>query len=319
MAVFPFEQLMYIGIFIGVLLVFEGLHQMLTRSETEKEARSRRMKMVASGLTAQERLGLLKPQETQWPLHRLPLVGRLPAQLRQAGMTVRPDLFLAACIALAAVTVVIASVFLGPLLAVVGGIALGAGGPLLLLKQVRKKRVDRIVSQLPDALDLMARGLKVGHPLNATLASVAEEMPDPIGTEFGILVDQISYGDDLSDATNDLADRIDQEDVRYLAAAISIQQGTGGDLSEVLNTLSRVIRDRIAMRRKVKAISAEGRMTAVFLSILPLIIFGITMITSPEYYGNVMDDPLFMPGAIIVTFLIVLNYLVMRRLVDLRI
>ena len=179
--------------------------------------------------------------------------------------------------------------------------------------------MTKLVTQLPDALDLMARGLRVGHPLNATISTVARDMIDPVATEFGIIVDQISYGDDLVGAFRDFADRAGLEDVRYLATSVAIQNGTGGDLSLILLTLSKVIRARIAMRKRILAISSEGRLTAIFMSLLPVFIFGVTSVTSPTYYAGVSDDPLFRPIAIIVVFLIVANYLAMRRLVNFRI
>jgi tight adherence protein B len=134
--------------------------------------------------------------------------------------------------------------------------------------------MEKLVAQLPDALDLMARGLKVGHPLNVTVASVATEMSDPIGSEFGLLVDQVSFGTEIADAFADLADRTDLEDTRSLAVSVGIQHGTGGNLARVLNVLAKVIRDRATMRRKITAISAEGRLSAFILSVLPFGIFG---------------------------------------------
>lgn len=173
--------------------------------------------------------------------------------------------------------------------------------------------------QLPDALDLMARGLIVGHPLNTTIASVATDMQDPIGTEFGVMVDQISYGDDLVDSFVDFADRTDLEDVQYLAISVAIQAGTGGNLAQVLSTLAKVIRDRITMRKRIQAISSEGRLTSNFLSLLPVAILTFTMVTTPDYYGGVSGDPLFRPIAITVVVLMVVNYFAMRRLVNFKI
>jgi tight adherence protein B len=171
---------------------------------------------------------------------------------------------------------------------------------------------------MPDALDLMARGLKVGHPLNTTLASVASEMPDPIGSEFGIVVDQVSFGDDLTEAFRDFAARIDQEDVHYLSTAIAIQHGTGGDLARVLNVLSRTIRDRLTMRKKITALTAEGRLTAAFLSFIPVLIFIAMHIMTPSYYGSIADMPEAVPLGIAIVVLTVLNALLLRRLVNFR-
>jgi tight adherence protein B len=139
-----------------------------------------------------------------------------------------------------------------------------------------------------------------------------------VAAEFSIMVDQIAYGDELVDAFMDFADRIDVEDVRYLAISAAIQHGTGGDLAQVLQTLAQVIRDRLSMRKRIKAISAEGRLTSGFLSLLPAFILVSTSISAPGYYTGVMDDPMFRPLAIIVAVLIVVNFIVMRRLVTFR-
>ena len=144
-------------------------------------------------------------------------------------------------------------------------------------------------------------------------------MADPIATEFGIVFDQVNYGEDLPDAFQEFAERVDLEDVNYLSASIGIQHGTGGDLANVIEVLSRVIRDRIAMRRKIRAISSEGRMSSWFLSALPFIIFGMTSVMSPDYYAGVADDPLFQPMAISIVFLTVMNVLVLKKLVEFRV
>jgi len=182
----------------------------------------------------------------------------------------------------------------------------------------RNERMNLLVKQMPDALDLMARGLKVGHPLNTSLSSVANEMADPIGSEFGIVVDQVSFGDDLMDAFRDFALRIDQEDVHYLSTAIAIQHGTGGDLARVLNVLSRTIRDRLNMRKKITALTAEGRLTAAFLSFIPVMIFVAMQFLTPSYYGSIADEPEAIPLGIAIIALTIMNGLVLRRLVNFR-
>ena len=316
---FELEALVYVGIFVGVLIAYEGIRQLLSRAETVGAARSRRMRMIASGATTEDLLRLLRPQVDRWALARLPLIGDLPVALRQAGLTISPAVVLTGCLAGTIVLAVAASPFVGALPAAAAALVISLVTPIVIIRAMRNKRLDAMVHQLPDALDLMARGLRVGHPVNATIASVANEMADPIATEFGIVLDQVSYGDDLPDAFSEFADRIEQEDVRYLAISIAIQHGTGSDLARILQTLSTVIRARLAMRRRIQAISAEGRLTSVFLSALPIFILGFTQFTSPTYYMGVVDDPLFKPFAIIIGTLIVANYLILRRLVDFRI
>lgn len=305
--------LAYVGVFIGALFGFEGIRQALSRGEDGKAAKSRRMRMIAAGATPDEVLQLLRaPQKSGW-WGRLPVISDLPRRMKQAGIVMKPEVFLLLCAAGAIVIYVVASRFI----AAPGAIAAGAAGllvPLAVVESMRRKRIQKLITQLPDALDLMSRGLRVGHPLNTTIASVANEMPDPIATEFGIVVDQISYGDDIVTALREMADRVGEEDVHYLAVSVGIQHGTGGNLARVLGVLAKVIRDRAIMRRKIKAITAEGRASAWVLSALPVLVFVIVNVMTPSFYGAVRDDPMFMPAMYIIIFLVVANFLALRKL-----
>lgn len=318
----PTSELMtlaYAGIFLGALVTFEGLRQVLTRSETNGEARNRRMRMIAKGASTEQILGLLKPTPDKWALGSVPLIGSLPRSLRLAGSTMKAWVFLTLCLtAMFFVTVALMLRF-GPAVAIAVAFVLCVALPLRVVNGSGKKRIKKLVQQLPDALDLMSRGLRVGHPLNTTIGTVATDMPDPIASEFGVMVDQIAYGDDIVSAFSDMANRLDQEDVRYLSVSVAIQHGTGGNLADVLTTLSKVIRDRITMRKRIAAISSEGRLTSNFLSLLPLFILASMSVTAPDYYMGVSGDPLFRPLAISVAALIVTNFLAMRKLVNFRI
>ena len=312
------EYVTYTLIFLGVLLAFSGIAQLLSRNENQNAAKSRRMRMLAKGATTKDILFLLKKPEKRGLMSRLPFIGDFPLVLRQAGLTTKPGTVLLISLVCAALAFAVLAQFTEVTYALAASIGVCVVLPLIVIFAVRKKRLEALVQQLPDTLDLMARGLRVGHPLNASIESVAREMPDPIGSEFGVMFDQISYGDDLVDAFYDLAERVDLEDVRYLAVSVGIQHGTGGDLARVLSVLSTVIRNRITMRRRIRAISSEGRLSANFLSMLPVIIFTFTSITAPGFYADVSDDPLYMPMAVTIVFLVVLNFLVMRKLVNFR-
>lgn len=308
--------LLFIGVFLGVLLLIEGLRQLLSRRETMAEARSRRMRMVAAGTDIAARLDILAPKRTKstesWSFD-------LTSLLLGAGLSPRPGTYVAVALLSAAAIVAALRPFIGvPSAALVAAIA-ALVLPLFILVGMRENRMKRLVAQLPDALDLMARGLKAGHPLNTSIATVAETMPDPIGTEFGIMVDLVTYGDDVTTAVQKLADRNPIEDFRYLAASIAIQHGSGGNLGRVLTILSQVIRGRLMMRRKIKAMSAEGRISAMILSTIPFLMVGLNSVITPEYYGDIVDDPMFMPSAIAALSLIILNAVVLFKLVSFKI
>lgn len=316
---FGFGSLIYLGIFLGVLLIFEGLWQTLFRGEAKIEARNRRLRLIAGGASTEQVLQILKPKEAPWIFHRLPLIGNLPSDMRRGRILMKPGRFLTLCVGVTVTLVLVLATRINPALATAISLLIGLVLPVVIVRKKRDNRLKLLVSQLPDALDLMSRGLRVGHPLNATISSVARDMIDPVASEFGIMEDQISYGDDLVSAFRDFAERIGVEDVSYLATGVAIQNGTGGDLARILATLAKVIRGRITMRKRILAISSEGRLTAAFMSLLPVFIFGMTSLTSPTYYMGVSDDPMFRPIAIAVVVLVVGNYLAMRRLVAFKI
>lgn len=303
--------LLFIGVFLGALLLIEGLRQLLSRRETDQEARSRRMKMVAAGTDIRERLDILAPQRGGKPGG-----GDLTGLLLAAGLPPKPASFAVAALIVAAAIAFALRPFLGLPVAILLAVAVAIILPVIVLAAIREERTKKLVNQLPDALDLMARGLKAGHPLNTSIATVAETMPDPIGTEFGIVVDLVTYGDDIVTAMNKMAERNPNEDFRYLAAAIAIQHGSGGNLGRVLTVLSQTIRGRTMMRRKIKAMSAEGRISALILSVIPFLMVGLNSIITPEYYGGVVDDPMFVPLAVIAVALILTNAFVLFKLVN---
>ena len=308
----------FLGIFLGALLSFEGIRQLLSRRETVEEAKSRRMRLVNSGASPEEILSALKPPETSGIVSSLPLIGDTQKTLNQAGLTISAEIFWVVAAIGSIFSVVLTAQVLSLPIAILLTFALFFIMPTLIIKNMKIRRMNRLTGQLPDALELMARGLRVGHPLNTTLASVAREMPDPIGSEFGIVVDQVAYGDDLSNAIVELASRVDQEDVHYFAVSVSIQHGTGGDLATILDTLARVIRDRAAMRQKIRAISAESRMSAIFLSAIPVVIFAFMSVAVPSYFNDVKGDPMYLPMMILIGTFIGANALILRKLVRFR-
>lgn len=308
--------LIFVGVFLGGLLLIEGLRQLTSRRETDAEARSRRMRLIAGGTQLEERLDILLPGEgAQTRFLGLDLGNMLTA----AGLPAQPMLFGLGALGLFCLTALGLTPLLGLLVAVGLSLLVFVLIPLLVLSALQTARLNRISAQLPDALDLMARALKAGHPLSASIATVAETMPDPIGTEFGIMVDQISYGDELVTAFKKLAERNPSEDFQYLSVSIAIQHGTGGNLGRVLGVLAGVMRGRIMMRRKIKSMSAEGRISAWILSGIPFLMVGLNSIITPSYYGDVMSDPMFMPMALAALALIFLNGFVLYRLVNFRI
>src|SRR5436305_5517604 len=159
--------------------------------------------------------------------------------------------------------------------------------PFAVLLFMRKRRHGKFAGQFPDAMDIIVRSLRAGHPVPVAVGLGAQEMPDPIGTEFGIAADEITYGADVETAMRNLYFRVGQEDLPLFVTAVSIQGSTGGNLSEILANLSRVIRERFKMRRKIKALAAEGKFSALFLSGLPVAVFLLLNVMTPNYYMSI--------------------------------
>jgi tight adherence protein B len=164
--------------------------------------------------------------------------------------------------------------------------------PFGVLMFMRKRRHNKFAAQFPDAMDIIVRSLRAGHPVPVAVGLVAQELPDPIGTEFGIAADEITYGADVETAMRNLYFRVGQEDLPLFVTAVSIQGSTGGNLSEILENLSAVIRERFKMRRKIKALAAEGKFSALFLSGLPVVIFFLLNFVAPNFYASVWDQSL---------------------------
>jgi tight adherence protein B len=164
--------------------------------------------------------------------------------------------------------------------------------PYFVLRLLRGRRQKRFAAQFPDALDIIVRSLRAGHPVPIAISMVGREMPDPIGSEFGMVSDEITYGADLETAMRNLYSRIGSEDLPLFVTAVAIQASTGGNLGEILQNLSGVIRDRFKMRRKIRALAAEGRASAMILSALPIGMFLVIQFIAPDFYGSVWHEHL---------------------------
>ena len=174
--------------------------------------------------------------------------------------------------------------------AAAGGLAGGTLALLLSLKSMRDRRYRKLETQLPDAADVLVRSLKAGHPIVSSIRLVARELADPIGTEFAIVADEMTYGLDLETAMNNLGLRVGQEDFTLIVMATNIQASTGGNLAEILGNISKVVRERLKLRLKVKSLSAEGRLSAIILSVIPLALFGLLAVVAPNFYGEIWGE-----------------------------
>ena len=191
--------------------------------------------------------------------------------------------------------------------------------PILVLKKLVKRRRNKIGQQLPEALDVIVRSLSAGHPVPVAMNMVAREMPDPIGSEFGLAGDEIAFGSGLGKGVQRMADRIGQVDFDLFAATVRLQERTGGNLAELLRNNAHTIRDRQRMRLKIQAASSEGRMSALILNVAPILLYIAVQVTAPDFYGEVKGHKALTYGFWFAGVWMVIGNLVMRKMINFRI
>jgi tight adherence protein B len=198
-------------------------------------------------------------------------------------------------------------------------IAMGVGGVFFWINSKAKKRLAMIDEQLPDAVELMVRSLRVGHPFVSAINTVSKEIADPLASELGVIADEAAYGRDVSESIRAMAERLDSQDLRFLAVAVGIQQTSGGNLAEILQGLATVIRARFKLFRKVKAITAEAKWSGMFLSVFPLLALVGINVMQPDYYDEVIGTPVFIPACAVVGVMLLMNMFFMKALVNIKV
>jgi tight adherence protein B len=242
--------------------------------------------------------------------------GRLQILLLQSGMSQRlPQIGVAFVVIWVGLYLLSQSWLWLPL-----GIVLSCSGAALsivgFLLFMRARRIGRFAEQLPDIIDIVVRSLRAGHPLPVSLSLVAREMPDPAGGEFAIVYDEVTYGRDIREALSNLYRRVGYEDLGFLVTSISVSYQTGGNLGDILARLAKMLRDRFRMKRKIKALSSEGRFSALALSIFPFVMFGIINLINPRYYGDVWGSPYLNLAALTGALLLITGNFVMYKMVN---
>ncbi len=243
-----------------------------------------------SSLLREKYLRRLSPWERT--LESMPGMDNLARVIEQAGHTMLAYRLVLMAIIAGAIAAVIGwnvtrSVVWTPALAL-----MGAAIPFIKIFRDRKQRIEKFEEQLPDAIDSMKRALRAGHPFGAALKLVAEDLDDPVAREFELTFADINYGNDMRRAMLGLLQRIPSLTVMALVTAVLVQKETGGNLAEILEQISSVIRGRFKFYRKVKTLSAEGRLSAWILTMVPFVLFAVISFTTPEYLPVLLDDPL---------------------------
>jgi tight adherence protein B len=326
------RTLALVCIFGAVALASETLLRAFVSSRAEGRAINLRLTLIGRGRTQGETMDILRrassvPEGLPPFLNSIAL--RFERMLMQAQLTIPtgrlmlffliapPAVFFGLLLLMSAwwgIGISTGRIMIGAVFALLLGAVLPAMALNFKATRIRK----RMEAQFPVALDVFVRGLRAGHPIAAALDLLTVEMPDPIGSQFGLAVDEVTYGAELRDALQNMAERWDLDDMRMFVVSLSVQNETGGNLAEILENLSKVIRDRHAMMLKVRALSSEGRMTAVMLTVLPILTFASLFMFNPRFFLDVANDPMFVPGFAILIILYVIGFVWIRKLVDLK-
>lgn len=320
---FEFDPVYLIYLFVGVsaVMAFEAFYLLFYSKASYRSEVNRRLRIAKDKPDRESMLADLRRERglTNTGNYRLPVIG-LNQLILQSGVTLgftKLGIVMGVCALATFGGMMTVRGQLGEALlaTVLAAVAL----PYMALRFIRARRQRKFGSQFPDAIDVIVRSLRAGHPVPVAISMVGREMADPIGSEFGIISDEIAYGADLETALRNLYFRVGTDDLPLFVTAIAIQSSTGGNLGEILHNLSSVIRLRFKMRRKIKALAAEGRASALILSSLPVGMFIVINIVAPEFYRSVWHEELTKIGLGAACAWASIGILIMHRMVNFKI
>ncbi len=317
------EPIIYGLIFVGVLALVQGIYlTVFGRSISLNNRINRRLEMLEKGAGREQVLEQLRKEMSQHMKSRsIPLYSILAEKAQKANIAFTPSQ-LVLIMALLSVVAFVGLTFgtgAGLVVRIIVAVAMGVGAVYVWVNNTAKKRLGMIEEQLPDAVELMVRSLRVGHPFSSALTIVSKEIPDPLATEMGVIADESAYGRDVGEALKEMAERLDMQDLRFLAVAVTIQQTSGGNLAEILHGLAQVIRARFKLFRRVKAITAEAKWSGMFLSVFPIVALVMINVIQPNYYDDVKETAAFIPACLVVAGFLVANIFVMKSLVNIKV
>ena len=313
-------------IFILALLIIElsFFSYRMIRYPDRAEVR-RRLRMSMEDFDEKEAANIYKKDKLSdvpflnKALSVMPGVDRMRLIMEQANVKYTLGFFILLTIALGMLGFFFATIFkLGFSVSILIAVIL-ASFPTFSLRRKKKKRMAKFEQQLPDALGLIARALRSGHAFTSGMKLAADEFADPIGTEFNETLDEINFGVSVADALKNMASRVDCPDLKFFVVAVILQRETGGNLAEIIENLATIIRERFKFRGKLRTLSAEGRLSANILIILPIFMAVFMIVLHPEVIAPLYTDPIGRAMSVIMIILMIVGYLMMRRIVKIEI
>jgi tight adherence protein B len=320
------EILIGLGIFIvTVLVIEEGYFIVKAIWKPELKKIKRRLRTLSFVQYSNEAIDIEKKKilsQVSW-LNRVllnaPGIQKLERILEQADISYPIGFFILLSLLFFAVGHLAASLFTSNSLSKIAAAAGLFMIPSFYIYLKRKKRMEKFQMQLPDALELIARALKAGHAFTGGLKMVAEDFDDPIGTEFDKTLNEINFGVDVPEALKKLSRRVDCEDLKFFIVSVILQRETGGNLAEIIENLSLLIRERFKLKGRIRVLAAEGKLSAIILILLPFFIAFYFFLIQPKYIELLFKDPLGIKMIVGAVFLIIAGVLIMKKLVTIKV
>jgi tight adherence protein B len=317
------QYLVYSAVFVAILLAVEGIYLLAFASNARERAVNRRMQVAKSRETVAIAPSLLREKFLGGSVSRqlLRWFPSLEQDFWAAGLTTTPAKALGACVGVFALLTLLLSFVPGlPLLVQLGFAGMLAFGlPLLALSVAVGRQKRKFDEQLPDAINLITRGLQAGHPVPVAFGLVAKEMPDPIGSQFGVALDEMNFGRDRGQSLRDIGKRFPTPEFMFFIAAIEMQRESGGNLVGILDNLVKTMRERANLKKKAFAMSAEGRLTAIIVGSLPYLLLLFFMLTNPSFILDQTSNPLFWPLMIGAWIMWLIGIIMIWRMVNIKV
>lgn len=319
----PIKIIIFFTIFLFVVLLVQGAYSFLFGSKVveKRKLQKRLLTISAGGKHGQEKLkfyqskALANASAFQVFFYSLPRLSALDRLLLRSGAKMTASTFFLVTVLTGFTGIICGSYLLGKQLATLAIGLIIAALPYLYLKISAHKILMKFQEQLPEALDLLGRALRSGHALTSGIEMISEEIADPLGSEFNTVADEIRLGLTLKEALENLCERVPSQDLRFFAISLMVQKETGGNIAEILDNISRLIRERVQFKRLVQTLTAEGKVSAFILLALPISMFGIIYFINYDYLSLLWTEP---EGRILLGTAIVMQFigtLVIRKIV----
>ncbi|HEX5380000.1 MAG TPA: type II secretion system F family protein [Phenylobacterium sp.] len=323
------SPLIYVLAFVAVVVLVQTVAGLIFTAGDKTRRVNRRLTMLDSGVSREEVYSALVRKVAAPKVggaRLLAIHDKAETYMRQAGLSLAPLQLLAIAAGIAGalwlIALSLASSGAGPgflingAISMVGACGLSLMGVWLWVQSRRNARIKKVEEQLPLALDIVNRAVRAGHPVVSAVQLAADELGDPVGSEFGLIVDETTYGVEFKEALANFARRTGSPDGHFFAVSVSIQSETGGNLAEILDGLASVMRGRQTLGKRVRALASEGRASAVLLSVLPVLLIGAQLLIHPRVYVDKFSDPIFWPVVVFTGLIYLGGWLMVQRIIN---